>query len=168
MLTLFSSLISFLMGGLPKFLEFIQDRADKKHELALAAMQTERELTLKKAGLEAQERIEHIHTEHLQIQADVTNNQTALQERQALYAHDIALGQGASTWVIDMRAATRSVITYGMYVMFMFVEVFGFYYAWRTGVAFDVAMDQLWDDETQIIWACIVSYWFGGQAFKSK
>lgn len=168
MLTLFSSLISFLMGGLPKILEFIQDRADKKHELALAAMQTERELTLKKAGLEAQERIEHIHTEHLQIQADVTNNQTALQERQALYAHDIALGQGASTWVINMRAATRSVITYGMYAMFMFVEVFGFYYAWHTGIAFDVAMNHLWDDDTQIIWACIVSFWFGGQAFKSK
>ena len=168
MLTLFSSLISFLMGGLPKILEFFQDRADKKHELALAALQTERELALKKAGLEAQERIEHIQTEQIQINADVQMAQTAMQERQALYAHDIALGQGASTWVINMRAATRSVITYGMYVLFMFVEVFGFYYAWHTGVAFDVAMDQLWDDDTQIIWACIVSFWFGGQAFAKK
>ena len=166
MLTLFSSLISFLMGGLPKILEFVQDRADKKHELALAAMQTERELTLKKAGLEAQERIEHIQTEQIQINAEVTNNQTAMQERQALYAHDVALGQGASTWVINMRAATRSVITYGMFIMFMFVEIFGFYYAWRTNVAFDVALNRLWDDDTQIIWACIVSFWFGGQAFK--
>ena len=153
MLTLFSSLVSFLMGGLPKILEFVQDRADKKHELALAAMQTERELTLKKAGLEAQERIEHIQTEQIQINAEVTNAQTAMQERQALYAHDVALGQGASTWVINMRAATRSVITYGMFVMFMFVEIFGFYYAWHTDVAFDVALNHLWDDETQIIWA---------------
>ena len=168
MLTLFSSLISFLMGGLPKILEFFQDKSDKKHELAMAAMQTERELTLKKAGLEAQERIEHIQTEQIQINAEVTNNQTAMQERQALYAHDIALGQGASTWVINMRAATRSVITYGMFAMFMFVEVFGFYYAWHTDVAFTIALDQLWDDDTQIIWACIVSFWFGGQAFKSK
>jgi hypothetical protein len=154
------------MGGLPKILEFFQDRADKKHELALAAMQTERELTLKKAGLEAQERIEHIQTEQIQINAEVTNAQTAMQERQALYAHDIALGQGASTWVTNMRAATRSVITYGMFAMFMFVEIFGFYYAWHTNVEFTVALDNLWDDETQIIWACIVSFWFGGQAFK--
>jgi hypothetical protein len=156
------------MGGLPKILDFFQDKSDKKHELAMAAMQTERELTLKKAGLEAQERIEHIQTEQIQINAEVTNNQTAMQERQALYAHDIALGQGASTWVINMRAATRSVITYGMFAMFMFVEVFGFYYAWHTDVAFTIALDQLWDDDTQIIWACIVSFWFGGQAFKSK
>jgi hypothetical protein len=67
-----------------------------------------------------------------------------------------------------MRAATRSVITYGMFAMFMFVEIFGFYYAWHTNVEFTVALDNLWDDETQIIWACIVSFWFGGQAFKSK
>jgi hypothetical protein len=154
------------MGGLPKILEFFQDRADKKHELALAAMQTERELALKKAGLEAQERIEHIQTEQIQINAEVTNAQTAMQERQSLYAHDIALGQGASTWVTNMRAATRSVITYGMFAMFMFVEIFGFYYAWHTNVEFTVALDNLWDDETQIIWACIVSFWFGGQAFK--
>lgn len=166
MLTLFSSLISFLMGGLPKILDFFQDRADKKHELALAAMQTERELALKKAGLEAQERIEHIQTEQIQINADVANRQTAMQERQALYAHDAAIGQGASIWVINMRAATRSVITYGMFLIFMFVEIFGFYYAWYTNVAFDVALTKLWDDDTQIIWACIVSFWFGDRAFK--
>jgi len=51
MLTLLSTLISFLMGGLPKFLEFFQDRSDKKHELELAQLQIQRELadaTIKK------------------------------------------------------------------------------------------------------------------------
>jgi hypothetical protein len=31
MLTILSTLISFLMGGLPKLLDFFQDRADKAH-----------------------------------------------------------------------------------------------------------------------------------------
>jgi len=57
MLTILSTLISFLMGGLPKLLDFFQDRQDKKHELALAQLQIERELELRKAGFEAQERI---------------------------------------------------------------------------------------------------------------
>ena len=52
MLTLLSTLMSFLMSGTPKFLEFFKDRDDKKHELALARMQIDRELELKKAGLE--------------------------------------------------------------------------------------------------------------------
>ena len=80
-MTLFSTLLSFLMGGLPKLMDFFQDRADKSHELELARMQTERELTLKKAGLEAQERIEHIQTEQIQINANVANTQAAVAER---------------------------------------------------------------------------------------
>ena len=60
MLTLLSSLISFLMGGLPKVLDFFQDRADKSHELKLAQMQTERELQLLQAGYVAQQHIEEI------------------------------------------------------------------------------------------------------------
>jgi hypothetical protein len=48
----------------------------------------------------------------------------------------------------------------------VFVEVFGFFYAIRTGVDFQIAMNLLWDDETQIIWASVVSFWFGTQAFK--
>ena len=36
MMTLFTTLISFLSGGLPKLLDFFQDKQDKKHELALA------------------------------------------------------------------------------------------------------------------------------------
>jgi len=161
MFTLLTTVISFLSGGVPKLLDFFQDRADKKHEVILAQMQTERELTLKKAGLEVQERIEHIQTEQIQITSSVT-------ERQSLYAHDIAIGQGASTWVVNARAMVRPAITYGMFIMFVFVEVFGFIYAFKTGVAFDIALDQLWDDDTQTIWASIVSFWFGTQAFSKK
>ena len=168
MLTLLSTLLSFLMGGLPKLLEFFQDRADKKHELALAAMQTERELTLKKAGLEAQERIEHIQTEQVQINADVTNAQTALQERQALYAHDIEISKGASQWVVNARAMVRPALTYGMFMLLVFVDVAGFIYAYHTNVAFTECLDQLWDNDTQLIWASIVAFWFGSQAFEKK
>jgi hypothetical protein len=168
MFTLLTTVVSFLSGGLPRLLDFFQDKSDKKHELALAQMQTERELALKKAGLEVEERIAHIQTEQVQINADVSNNQTALQERQALYAHDIAIGQGASQWVVNLRAMVRPAITYGMFLMFAFVEIFGFVYAWKTGVAFDVALNNLWDDDTQTIWASIVSFWFGTQAFSKK
>jgi hypothetical protein len=70
--------------------------------------------------------------------------------------------------VINARAFTRSFITYGLFFLFAFVEIFGFYYAVKTGVDFSVALDVLWDGETQIIWASVVSFWFGTQAFKSK
>ena len=168
MLTLITNLLSFLMGDQPKLLEFFQDRADKKHELELARMQTERELEMRKAGFEAQARVEEIKTEQLQIQADSASQQFALQERQALYAHDMSLNEGTSQWVKNSRALVRPIITYGMFMLLVFVDVFGFYYAVHTGVAFDVALDKIWDSDTQLIWGSIVSFWFGSQAFSKK
>ena len=159
MITLFSTLISFLTGGLPKLLDFFQDKSDKKHELQLAQMQLDQQFRAQAAGFQAQERVEEIRTEQIQIEANV-------QERQALYAHDIEIGKGASQWVVNSRAMVRPAITYGMFLMFMFVEIFGFWFAYHREVAFDVALNLLWDDETQIIWASIVSFWFGTQAFK--
>jgi hypothetical protein len=158
-LTLFSTLISFLSGGLPRLLDFFQDKLDKKHELQMAQLQIERELQLKKAGLEVQERIEAIELRGIETQA-------AVEERNALYNHDIEIGRGASRWVINLRSSVRPVITYGMFMLFAFVEIFGFYYATHSNVDFMVALQTLWNKETQIIWASIVSFWFGTQAFK--
>jgi len=159
MLTLFSTLISFLSGGLPKLLDYFQDKSDKKHELQLAQLQLEQQLKLQAAGYASQEKIEAIHTEHLQIEA-------ASAERQALYNHDIEIGKGASQWVINMRAMVRPAITFGLFGLLVFVDAFGFYYAIHTGVSFADAMNILWDDETQIIWSSVVAFWFGTQAFK--
>jgi hypothetical protein len=147
------------MGGLPKILDFFQDRSDKSHELELARMQTERELQMIQLGFVAQARIEEIRTDQVAMQ-------TAVQEREALYAHDIAIGKGASQWVTNLRASVRPVITYGMFMMLLFVNIFGFFYAWKTGVPFDVAMQILWDEDSAIIFSSVIAFWFGTQSFK--
>ena len=159
MITLLSTLISFLMGGLPKIMDFFQDKSDKAHELQLARMQTERELQMLERGYAAQARVEEIRTDQVAMQ-------TAVQERQALYQHDIEIGKGASQWVINARAMVRPTITYGMFVLFAFVEFFGFFFAYHREVPFDQALEILWDNETQIIWSSVVAFWFGTQAFK--
>ena len=50
MLTLISTALSFLMGGLPKLMDFFQDKSDKSHELELANMQTERDMQMLENG----------------------------------------------------------------------------------------------------------------------
>ena len=159
MITLFTTLVSFLTGGLPSLLGFFQDKSDKKQELELARLQTERELELLEKGYAAQAHVEEIRTQQVEMQ-------TQVQERQSLYAHDIEISKGSAQWVINSRAMVRPAITYGLFLMFAFVEVFGFWFAFHKDVPFDVALNLLWDDETQIIWASVVSFWFGTQAFK--
>lgn len=161
MITLFSTLVSFLAGGLPKLLDFFQDKSDKKHELALANLQKEKELEMIKLGFVAQQRVEEIRTDQISLQ-------TAVQERESLYKHDIEIGKGASQWVVNLRASVRPAITYGLFLIFCFVEIAGFWYATKVEADFTVVLDQLWDDETQLIWASVVAFWFGTQAFSKK
>jgi len=169
MLTLLSTLISFLMSGTPKFLEFFQDRADKKHELEMARMQTERELELKKAGLEAQERIEAIQTDQIEMQTTAQTTQAVIgaqqAEMQALYAHDIEIGKGASVWVTNLRAATRPLLTMGFFLLLVLIDIAIFIHGWRMDANFNDMANQLWDEDTRIMFAAIITFHFGGRAF---
>lgn len=161
MLTLISTALSFLMGGLPKLLDFFQDKSDKSHELELARMQIEREMQMLKEGYIAQAKVEEIRTEQITIQ-------TAEKEREALYAHDIAIGQGASQWVINLRASVRPMVTYLFVFLLIVVDVASIWWAWSTGSAFAEAIPMIFDaDEMQIL-ASIIAFWFGTQAFSKK
>jgi maltodextrin utilization protein YvdJ len=169
MLTLLSTLISFLMGGLPKLLDFFQDRSDKKHELELAQMQIARELEMRKMGFEAQERVENIHTQQLEIETK-SNEKVSLiaaqqAEMQAIYAHDSSLNEGTSQWMKNLRASVRPVITYGFFVLLVGIDAALIWHGFKYDVSFADMSDQLWDNDTQALFASIIAFWFGGKAF---
>jgi cbb3-type cytochrome oxidase subunit 3 len=161
MMTLLTTLVSFLAGGVPKILSAWQDRQDKKHELALLQMQKERELELLAKGYAAQAQIEEIKTEQVAIQA-------AAEERVALYAHDMKIGEGASQWVINLRASVRPVVTYLFVLLLIIVDVAGIWYAYTKGVDFAVAMENVFSDDEMTILSSIIAFWFGTQAFGKK
>jgi hypothetical protein len=161
MMTMVSTFLSFLAGGLPKILQIFQDRQDKKHELALVAAQKERELALAERGFIAQARVEEIKLEQIQTQ-------TAAEERQALYQHDIEIGKGASQWMINLRASVRPVVTYIFVLELVAINIAGVWYAYNTGVPFAAAMAEVFSDDEMLILSSIIAFWFGTQAFAKK
>jgi hypothetical protein len=161
MMTMVSTFLSFLAGGLPKILQIFQDRQDKKHELALVAAQKERELALAERGFIAQARVEEIKLEQIQTQ-------TAAEERQALYQHDIEIGKGASQWMINLRASVRPVVTYIFVLELVAINIAGVWYAYNTGVPFAAAMAEVFSGDEMLILSSIIAFWFGTQAFAKK
>ena len=161
MMALVSTLLGFASGGLPKVLDHLQNRGDQKHELALMAANREREIALAKEGFVAQARIEEIKTEQ-------TAMQTQAQERIAMYKHDMKIGEGASTWVINLRASVRPIVTYIFVGLLVVVDVAGIWYAYSTGVPFAEAMDMTFSDDEMSILSAIIAFWFSSQAFSKK
>ncbi len=161
MMTMISTFLSFLAGGLPKILQLFQDRQDKKHELAVLAMQKERELELAARGYAAQAQIEEIKLDQIQTQATA-------EERVALYQHDTEIGKGASQWMINLRASVRPVVTYIFVLELVIINVAGIWYAWNQGVPFAIAMENVFSEEEMLILSSIIAFWFGTQAFGKK
>ena len=169
MLTLLSTIVSFFSGGLPRFLEFMKDRSDKRQEIELLGMQIQRELELRKIGFDAEAKLEEIRS--AQLEMDIASREIQARigaqsdEMKAIYTHDAAIGEGASQWVINLRASVRPVVTYGFFILLVLIDIGIFFYGVAAGASFVDVAEQLWDENTQALFASVIAFHFGGRAF---
>ena len=167
MLSLISTLGGLLISGLPKLLEFFQNKADQKHELALAAVQTERELALAAAGFAAQQRIEEIRTDQVAMETDAKMTEAAL-------AHDAKVLEKASTWVSNYVGTVRPTVTYIFVLELVAINTFMAIYLWNhphliTGID-DVIKyaDLIFSSDEMAMLGGIIGFWFGSRQWGKK
>lgn len=167
MLTLLSTLGGLLISGLPKLLEFFQNKADQKHELALARVQTERELQLAAAGFAAQARVEEIRTEQVQMETDARMTEAAL-------AHDEKIMEKASTWVVNYVGTVRPTVTYIFVLELLLINGFMAFYLWQRPDLIqnidDVIRyaDLIFSSDEMAMLGAIIGYWFGSRGWQKK
>ena len=161
MLSIISGILGFATSGLPSVLDYFKNKGDQKHEQAMARLEMERTMEMAKAGYASQERIEEFRTDQVEME-------TYAQERLALYKHDAEISQNASTWVINLRASVRPVITYLMLFVLLFVDIVGLVWAIKSGVDFATAMEIVFSNEEMAIFASIIGFWFGSRRWDKK
>jgi hypothetical protein len=130
MLSLISTLGGLLISGLPKLLEHFQNKADQRHELALASLQNERELALAAQGFAAQARVEEIRTEQVAMQTQAQMAEAEAGMVQGAQEHDKAVLAKASTWVANYVGTVRPTVTYIFVFELVAINSFLCYYLW--------------------------------------
>ena len=167
MLSLISTLGGLLISGLPKLLEHFQNKADQKHELALARVQTERELQLAAAGFAAQARVEEIRTEQVAMQTEAQMTEAALK-------HDEKVLEKASQWVASYVGTVRPTVTYIFVLELVAINVFMCVYLWNNPQLIqsmdDVIRysDILFSSDEMAMLGGLMGYWFGSRAWGKK
>ena len=167
MLSLFSTLGGLLISGLPKLLEYFQNKADQKHELALAAVQTERELALAAAGFAAQAKIEEIRTEQVQMETDAKMTEAAL-------AHDAKVLEKAATWVSSYVGTVRPTVTYIFVAELVAINAFMAIYLWQrpdliTSIDDIIRYsDLIFSSDEMAMLGGIIGFWFGSRQWSKK
>jgi hypothetical protein len=167
MLSLLSTLGGLLISGLPKLLEFFQNKADQAHELRLAQLQNERDLAMAAQGFAAQQRIEEIRTEQVSLETDARMTEAAL-------AHDEKVLEKASKWVASYVGTVRPTVTYIFVLELVAINAFMAVYLWNHPHLIqnidDVLKysDLIFSTDEMAMLGGVIGYWFGSRGWAKK
>lgn len=167
MLSLFSTLGGLLISGLPKLLEYFQNKADQAHELKLAALQNERELAMAAQGFAAQLKIEEVRTDQVQMETDARMTEAALE-------HDAKVLEKASTWVSNYVGTVRPTVTYIFVLELVLINAFMAWYLWNhPGLITSIDdvikyADLIFSADEMAMLGGIIGFWFGSRGWSKK
>jgi hypothetical protein len=167
MLSLISTLGGLLISGLPKLLEFFQNKADQRHELELARLQSERELALAAQGFAAQQRIEEIRTDQVAMQTEAQMTEAALK-------HDEKVLEKASQWVANYVGTVRPTVTYIFVLELVLINGFMAVYLWNhphliTSIDDIIKYsDLIFSSDEMAMLGGIIGFWFGSRQWSKK
>lgn len=144
MITIISAVLGFLGSMLPDAFSFLKDKADRKHELAILALQIEQQ----KSG--AQSRLEEI-----QVAADVT-------ESAALYKTYYSGVQ----WVDAYTATVRPTIAYAFFLLYATAKAMAIIHAPEITMQTPLGawLPIFWGEDDQAIFAGIIAFFFGSRS----
>lgn len=144
MLTLLGSLLGFVSAAFPKIFEFFQQKQDNQLKMQMFQMQLE----ALKSGQEFDLKMFH--------------EKKDFEEQKLLIQHDMMMKDNV------LSASVRPIITYLFFFIFAAVKISMIWHAVTTGSDFYTAMQATWDEETQAIFAAIISFWFGSRAMQKN
>lgn len=168
MLSLISTLGGLLISGLPKVLDFFQNKADQSHEIALARLQNEMQLQLAAQGFAAQAKVEEIRTDQVAMQSEAKMTEAALQ-------HDAKVLDKASKWAVNYVATVRPTVTY-IFVLELVLINMGLVYflLFKQGLGsltvdqFIAATDLIFSEDEMAMLGGIIGFWFGSRGWSKK
>lgn len=167
MYSLLSTLGGLLISGLPKLLEYFQNKSDQKHELALANIQVQMQLQMMAQGFAAQQKIEEIRTDQIAMETDA-------QMTVAAYDHDKQIMEKAAGWVVTYMGTVRPTVTYLFVLELCAINAWIAYYV-HTHPGLIINIDELIrlsevifsSDEMSMLGA-IIGFWFGSRSWSKK
>ena len=167
MRSLFATLGGLLISGLPKLLDFFQNKADQRHELALARVQMELQLQMMAQGFAAQERMEEIRTDQIAMETDA-------QMTVAAYDHDKKIMEEASRWVVNFVGTVRPMVTYIFVLELCAINAWIAYYVYsnpRLVLSMEDLIrvsDIIFSTDEMAMLGGIIGFWFGSRSWSKK
>ena len=148
MITLISTIVGLISGFIPSIVNIFAKRQEYNYQLELTKLQ-----------LNASEK-------DLEIQKQIQVLQSDTQNQQSVHSNDSSLGADTS-WVGQFKNSVRPVITYVFFFFFIGVKSISGWLLLSAGVPPMTVLNSIWDQNTQIMFGVIISFWFGSKTIEN-
>ena len=143
MIAILGSLLGFFSSSIPSIFKYLQDKADKAHELQLMQLQ------MQYASMQLQQQLQAV-------------------ELQAQIAQDSGLYKTYNTgitWVDALNGTVRPVLSYAFFLLYALIKYMQFYALEPSLSTLAAHTDVLWTQNDSVIFSSIVSFYFGSRYF---
>ena len=145
MFTILGSLLGFAGSAVPSLIDMFKEKEDTKAKVEMFKLQ-----------LEAKEK-------GVDLDIRLMETKAAVEEQKSLIDHDIALGKQGG-FINSLRAFVRPFITYVFFLTFIGVKITLVWNTINNGGDLNTTLDVVWDEQTEALFAAIISFWFGSRA----
>ena len=146
MLSLLGAALGFGTSVIPSIIQiFTQKQADSQ------------ELKMLEAKAKYAEQLSSLKIDELDAKADIA-------ESEGIYK-SMAAANAKSGFAAALSGSVRPVVTYLFVGLFLLVKITGLMQALSTGISFDAALQAVWNDDTNLLFTSIISFWFGSRQF---
>ena len=148
-MAIIGALIGLVSGVLPGIVDIFHKKVEFEYEVKMLELRTE------------------AFARNIEYQMALEDIRADAREGESLRSHDRSLRGGK--FIESLRASVRPVITYLFFGLFCFVEGFALYQLYtHSGGAVDttILIREIWDANTQNLFAAVLSFWFGSRAMQ--
>ncbi len=148
--TIVGSILGFLGSGIGPLLDFFNQKEMSKLEIN----KMEKSIEMSKLGFTQD-----------QIMYGLKSKD---EEHARLLRHDEVITEKGTGWIGGLQRLVRPLITYTFFGLFVMVEWSIASAALDSGLPFDKAIQYVWDDNANAMFATVITFWFGNRVFEKK
>tara|TARA_R110002096_G_scaffold216948_1_gene404965 strand:+ start:20 stop:484 length:465 start_codon:yes stop_codon:yes gene_type:complete len=119
--------------------------------------QDAQEIKLLEARGKYAEQLSSLKLDELDAKADIA-------ETEGIYKA-MAAANAKSGFAAALSGSVRPVVTYLFVGLFLTVKISGLFYSMGNGISFNEAAQEIWNDDTNLLFTSIISFWFGSRQF---
>ena len=98
------------------------------------------------------------------LKLDELDAKADISETEGIYA-SMRAANAKSGFAAALSGSVRPVITYLFVAFFLVVKITTMMYAMNNGADFRDAVNEIWSDDTNLLFTSIISFWFGSRQF---